>query len=647
MALFEKNKPGQLKPYVVRTENVAKEIAIASKKYGINAQLIDFNILDVQTLTRKRTEVKKQDASDVAWEEVLNDFEENPYNPLVDKMALIDPLLEIKQVYEVEIKPLKVRDEMKDFDLTIGANKQLTKVFATIKKGAHIEYFQSIEQELVEYINKRKLRANIMINVWEGTLGDVVKKLVAKIRVAESLTFEKSIVLPVGECYDMDPTVNDQLILHYENKIKNRDEYDRIDYAKRGFIKKVAKGEVIIEYVKPQDGTAGRTCRGNFVPASIATIKHEPKFDITPKIVVKEGEKSVMYYANEGGYVVLEKGIYDIRDHLDIDEISFKKTGSIDAGTNTDVSIHVKQKDVFRDAIGTGMEVDVTELKVEGSVADHAKVNADTLLVEGQTHQTSIIHANEAKIHVHKGELYATSAHITRIESGKVEADYVFIGQAIGGEIRAKEVVIDVVGSHAQIFATNKIEIKSMKGEENSFIIDPYALPKYAQALKKAQIALEESEKKIESMEKELEQQRRAVDENRIAFNEIKTRVAAYKKSGVNLPSSFTQTINEFQGAQKRVRELTHEIKVKRMRHEELLEERNKYQVDMLKSKVINRTGWRGHNSVRFRLISPEIELEYNPKNKSQEQVFMLEKLAGLEDEYQIVIKNLKKAKRS
>jgi predicted RNase H-like nuclease (RuvC/YqgF family) len=164
---------------------------------------------------------------------------------------------------------------------------------------------------------------------------------------------------------------------------------------------------------------------------------------------------------------------------------------------------------------------------------------------------------------------------------------------------------------------------------------------------KKAQIALEESEKKIESMEKELEQQRRAVDENRIAFNEIKTRVAAYKKSGVNLPSSFTQTINEFQGAQKRVRELTHEIKVKRMRHEELLEERNKYQVDMLKSKVINRTGWRGHNSVRFRLISPEIELEYNPKNKSQEQVFMLEKLAGLEDEYQIVIKNLKKAKRS
>jgi len=39
----------------------------------------------------------------------------------------------------------------------------------------------------------------------------------------------------------------------------------RVDYSSRGYLQAVGEGEVVLEYIKPQEGVAGKTCRGLYL----------------------------------------------------------------------------------------------------------------------------------------------------------------------------------------------------------------------------------------------------------------------------------------------------------------------------------------------------------------------------------------------
>ncbi|HFU73976.1 MAG TPA: hypothetical protein ENK65_00320, partial [Helicobacteraceae bacterium] len=145
-------------------------------------------------------------------------------------------------------------------------------------------------------------------------------------------------------------------------------------------------------------------------------------------------------------------------------EISFKTTGSIETQLDADVSINVKESDSLKDAIGMGMEVEVNEINVEGNVGPNAVIKAKKASVEGQTHQSSEVHDDELSINIHKGTAYAKSITSTRLEHGTVEADTVHVTQAIGGVIRAKEITIELLGSHVTMSATKTITVQQLKG---------------------------------------------------------------------------------------------------------------------------------------------------------------------------------------
>jgi len=600
------------KPFVVRTDNIAKELVSTASNYGIKASALDFNLLEVQTFVSKEGEADTED-------EISSDELES----LNDKALLSDEKVRIRQVYEIEIIHASKESPFSGLSISIGANPSMSRLFASIKPGSVVSYYDGIETDLKRFINKRKLRANMLIGFWDENIEEEISKFVAKVQVKETFKVEEKISFEVGECLEPVPTINDKLILHFEDEDKTNS-VDKVDHSKRGFVQGVVEGELLIEYIKPIKGEPGRNCRGEYIEAVEPTITETPAFSVSDKFDVIESEQSTQYRAKSSGYIIFENNTYDIKVEMEVSEISFKTTGSIEAGVDTDVSINVKEADAFKDAIGAGMEVEVNEINVDGNVGNNAKIKARKAQIQGQTHQSSYVEADEVEINIHKGRVKGLHVKVTRLEQGIIEAESVEVAQATGGKIVAKEVLIETLSSHVDIVASDKIEIQNCKGEENTFTISPVLYDEDKDALSDKDEELSNQKRKIRTIKEELESKQKILDDNASSIIDLKKRLAHYKESGTKMPGSFVLKFKEFQDLQKHLLSLKKELKQNEEMLSLLAAGTQSLQEDILKSKIINHDTYKGHNEIRFKILDPEQELYHVPTGGTQEKCFML-----------------------
>lgn len=629
MALFgssKKEKPSlkKVRPTVIRTQNVAKEILSLAKSYDIKAETLDFNILEIQTYTRIN-----DGGRETEWEEISHDA----LYELDNDTTLLNPDFQIKQMYEIEIFSKKDEDPYKNLKLAVGANATKCKVYLSIGAGSEVEYTSRFDKSLALLIQKRKMRAGILINVFDEMQDDVVSKISAHVRVEEKAIYAQSETILIAQSYEPTATIDDALIIHFD-KEEDVKENVKIDYASRGFIKNVKEGEVLIEYVKAKEGKPGRNCRGEFMKPTEPIVSHEPEFNVDDTIEIAETDDSIKYIAKENGYISFEDNIYVIKTDVDIGEISFKTTGSISTGLDSDVSISVNETDSLKDAIGMGMEVEVTEIDIEGNVGSNAKVYAKRANIGGQTHGTATIRADKLDINVHKGKAYGKDIHITRLEHGEVDGDMVEIAQALGGHIRAKDIEIEICASYVKATASRRIEIKKLQGSENIFTIDPL-LKKDAQAgLDKNQDNIAELENDLRDIKKEVQKYKKLIKDGTASFLDIKKRLLHYKKSGVKMPESFVKKYKQFQKMQEHLKEIKEELEVKTDQLNLLTTRTVSFQDNILDARIINRGRWVGHNELKFKLVDPPIEVVFKPQEGSEDKVFGLVEVD--EGEYEI-----------
>jgi len=632
MALFgsskkEKTSLKKVRPTVVRTQNVAKELMSLAKSYDIKADALDFNILEIQTYVRMNDGTKETE-----WEEIPHD---DLYS-LDNDTQLLNPNFQIKQMYEIEIFSKKDEDPFKNFKVAVGANATKCKVYLSISAGSEVEYYSRFDKGFLLLIQKRKLRAGILINIFDEIQEEVISKITAHVRVEEKAVYPQSETILIAQSYEPTATINDALIMHFE-KTEDISEKEKIDYASRGFIKNVKEGELLIEYIKAKEGKPGRNCRGEFMKPTEPIIAHEPEFKVDETIDVVDTDESIRYVAKENGYISFEDGTYIIKTDVDVGEISFKTTGSISTGLDSDVSISVNETDSLKDAIGMGMEVEVTEIDIEGNVGSNAKVFARKANIGGQTHATATIRADKLDINVHKGKAYGKNIHITRLEHGEVDGDTVEITQALGGHIRAKDIDIDICASHVKATASRKIEIKKLHGSENIFTIDPL-LKKDAQAgLDKNQDNIKELEHDLIGIKKEIIKYTKLIKDGTASFLDIKKRLLHYKKSGVKMPESFVKKYKQFQKMQEHLKEIKIDSEVKADQLKLLTTRTVSFQDNIFDARIINRGVWIGHNELKFKLVDPPVEVVYKPKEGSHDHVFGLVEVEEGEFEIQVV----------
>lgn len=615
MALFVSKKAtstvsAAIPSIVVRTSNVAKELLSVAENYKVSIKTLDFRILEIQTFIRTLGE--SDDWIELSTQEI-EDISEEMY---------LNPKFEFKQIYEIEI--FSIKEPLKSLEISIGGNSTLCKIYLTIKEGNTATYSDTFESEFFELIKKKKLRANLMIGIFDSMMRPNLVELIAKIRIYENYRFEIQERYLIAESFEPVATINDQLILHYDKKNQNMDEAGRINYAKRGYIASVIENDLLIEYIKPIMGEIGRNCRGEIILPKEPLIRYEPTFTIGEKIKQSETQERVEWRASVGGYVTYENSVYDIKTEIDVKEISFRSTGSIETSLDANVSINVKEKDALKDAIGTGMEVTVNVINIEGNVGPEAKVTAHKATIDGQVHSTATVCADELSINIHKGKAYGKEIHITRLEHGIVEGERVFITQAVGGTVRAKEIVVEMLGSHTKLTASRRIEIKRLQGGENILTIDPL-LNKPREFLEKEIAQINEAKKNLEQSEKELVGYEQTMQENESSFEEIKKKLLHYKQNNIKIPVAYAQKYQQFQLFRRKLELLREDHRSKLEHFTSISEQYTALQNEIFEARIVNHDQWHNYNEVTFKLIEPPIDITYFPLDGSYENVLGLQ----------------------
>ncbi|PHQ92441.1 MAG: hypothetical protein COB42_01300 [Sulfurimonas sp.] len=425
-------------------------------------------------------------------------------------------------------------------------------------------------------------------------------------------------------------------MLHYDKK-EETDEYHKMDYSSRGFIKAVQKDELLIEYIKAKLGKPGRNCHGEFMAPKEAEEKFMPTFTIDETIREVDNPTNIEYLANENGYITLEGTVYGIKTDVDVGEISFKTTGNILSGLNSDVNINVTEKDSIKDAIGMGMEIEVTEIDIDGNVGSNAKLRALKASISGQVHKSAEVRADKLDINVNKGKAYGKNINITRLEHGIVEGEEVSITQALGGSIRANNIIIDICASHVKATAARSIEIKKMQGSENTFTIDPLTKRSTQSDLDHNSEDIEKLEKELKDIKKDVDTYTKQIKNGIAAFNDVKKRLIHYKRNGIKMPDSFVKKYKQFQQLQTRLED---KKEVYTLKQDELAIATNKtsvFQGDIMDARVINRDRWVGYNEIIFKLVEPLVDISYKPEEGSSGKIFGLVEVAKDEFEIQVL----------
>ncbi len=586
---------------IIDTNNINDELKNIASAKKIDVKALSFRIIKVTTSFKTH---KGDDFKDLV-EDNKDIFNDNDF--------LLNPELKILQHYKIEI--FKKSDEKQDNiipEVILSGNKSLTKIVATIKKNLDVKYFSKLEEKIIEDINTKKVRANILVGIRDENMYKEVKKVVAGIRVRNFL--EADCMFVVCQGLDKISAVDDKFIFHYKNKVETKDKQGRVDYSKRGFVLAVSKGETIMEYVKPQSGIPGKNCQGRFLSVKEPSSSNIAEINHTENIIKKEDDGKILYIANKNGYVNLEGNTYDIQDEMEINSVGFKSTGSIETDLESNVKINIKESDIFKDAIGPGMSVETSELHVEGNVASGATIKAKEVDIKGQTHKTATIDANNIKISAHRGKANGKNIEIDRLEGGSVVGEIIRIKNVIGGEITGKEIYIEELTSNASIKAGKLIDIKKVKGNNNKLVIDPSGTKQYGEKIDIINDQIKKLIISVKPLPKILEAKKRVIDNNKNTIEMIKKKILELKNDKKVPPASLIMKIKEFQKMVNEYNIALENFKSKKQKISALKEELKSFQNQIFSAKIINRGVWKEFNEIKFKLISPPVEITYNTK---------------------------------
>lgn len=475
------NTMANFTPFSKTSLNVTETINIAATDRNINNNEVDFDLLGVQTLVQS---LKYKE-----WTII-----EEPLEKIFDEAALRSDTLYVRQEYQIRIKPFKIDNFLKNIRIDMAYNKSKSKVVATFKEGSIFACDPNLAKLLKREINKRKLRLGFLIGHFEENLNATLIKLAKAIKCDTPLPKDVRITIASspGAIYPID----DSIILHYE---KNKD-------ATKSLIEGVHPDVLVFEYIKPQVGLNGRACNGDYTVVPPPKIQYAHYIPDKETIQTKEDEESIKYYSKVDGYVKNFNGHISISKEIFLQSASFRNTGSINTGADKDIFVKIENKNSSDDAVGSGVTIDVKELNVAGTVGSNTKVKATDLKVGEQTHRNSQLEAVEnAKIHLHRGNLKAKTAEIDILENGTVIADKVYVKMMLGGEIIGHNVVVEELTSNTTIIASESIEIHKISGDHNKLIIDPNKIEDYHLKIEAYKIEFKEKEKLLREFKAEHE----------------------------------------------------------------------------------------------------------------------------------------------
>ena len=495
-------------PIIQISTNVMADLLKTANTWGIPVDDIDFDLLSYETFFKGTIDEDWQNLRDCVL------LERTTENEIRSKIFLI------RQEYQICIREYKAHPYL-DLRFSLATDKYKSKVVAIIEPSSKIPLKKGVQEWLKETIKAKLLRHELLIGLYDENLDREINRLLLKIQKEGPIT--SLYKLPIGEFYPPIAPIDDAIILHYK---QNQDS--------KSFINGVEPGELIFEYIFPKHGRDGRGCDGSFIEVPEPKIKYASYIVINEETIYSEEDAlSIRFFAKVSGFVERKKGIFTVSQELRIETANFKKTGSIETGSEKEISLKINRKVSSEDSVGSGVTIDVQKLDISGTVGANAKIQACELTIGSQTHRNSQINVTEvANIHLHRGNLKAKEANIDILEAGKVEADIVRIKKMMGGEIIARQVYVDVLYSNARITALESIEIGIIEGEGNNLFINPHAIESYHHKISALEIDIRDKTSRIQIESKEFTNRQLTFKEKNSRIKQIQERILTAQKNG-------------------------------------------------------------------------------------------------------------------
>jgi uncharacterized coiled-coil protein SlyX len=608
---------------VLVTRDVTETLESLAKIHNISSKVLDIKVLSNALFykTRKQDEFKK----------LPIDQKEKFY----EEKNILHPNLEITQELKLEVFKRKAGNKF-PIKIILGGNKSFTKIVVHIKKQDNVQYFDGLGDEILSEINRKKARLNILLDFFDDGVDKEIKKLVSHIRVNNAILEDFSFVVCKG--IEATSLEEQRIIRKYEEK-EIVDQEDKIDHSDRSFIHSVKKGDTILIVVDEKEEKFGRNVKGELIePDAVQLNVDEKPVDIKVTNdfkITKDGDK-ILYIAKRNGFInEKEKNSFEINDELVVNEISFKSTGSINGSTDGDVKLNIQGKDVMRDAIGQGMNIETTELTVGGNVGSAATVRAKLVDIGGQVHQSARIFGENVKVNIHKGYIEGGNIEINSLESGKVVGDIVTVKTLVGGEIIAKEIHVGIVTSNATLTASDIIEMNSLNGSGNIFTIDPLAHRGFKERMDSLTQKIGEKNETITQLTKKIKAIRRKIENEKEKIGAINEKIAEFKATKIQIPAAFMIKLKEQQEHIKKHNLLLKELKDVKIEKSSLDKELEELESAYVEAKVINNSKWKEFNEIKFKIINPAIEMAFLPKEGEVAKTITIEQVDD-DDGYEI-----------
>jgi len=572
-------------PVIKTSTNVMEDLTLAAKDRNIPIESVDFDLLSYETLYKGTV--------DEQWQQL----EGNDLLKITTENEIRSLTFLLRQEYEIRIREVQPHPYL-NLRFTIATDKYKSKVVVIIDPKSTIPLKKGIQEWIKEAIVRKQLQYGLLIGLYDQNLDREINRLLLKIQKTGPLS--ESYRFQMGEFFPPIPPMNDSIILHYKK-----------DKEAKSLIDGVQPDDLILEYIFPKNGRDGRGCDGNFISVPEPNRKYEGAIVIDENTIRStQDEQSIRFYAKASGFVERKNGIFTISQILKIESADFKNTGSIETGFDKDISLEIKQNLSDKDAVGTGVNIDVQKLDIEGTVGRNTNIQACEVTIGAQTHKRSQINVSEvANIHLHRGNLKAKEANIDILEAGKVEADSVHIQKMMGGEVIAREVFIELLYSNARITASESIVIKSIEGEGNKLIIDPHAIERYHESIATLESDIRSKALCIKEQQKELFTRQLSFKDKNSRIKLIQKRIIDAKKSGAVPMKADLVRIQQFKMEAESLKLFSEKLKESELELHARQEELDKlYDADL--HAVITHNGLHnGKNRVVF--IDPKTHQEY------------------------------------
>jgi len=598
----------------ITSQNIAKDLTELATKHKISVKKLDFKILSFKTFCK------------VSYGDVFIEVTELNREKILTQENYLNPEMALYQEFKLEIFQ---KDASAKFPINIGigGNKSLTKIQAKIKPQDNLDYFEGLEGEIFAEIDRKKAKLGFLVGCMDADVKAGVNKIVSAIRVNKAITEE--IIFDICRGLDMIQAGGEEVIYHYK---QNRDG----ELDERSSMQGVKKGDIVVEVRKKREGRKGRNCKGELLDEKMVELSLEIKpISVGEDFKIVEKDDSILYLANVDGYVYEDKEHqFSIKDEFIINAVSLKSTGDINVGQDKNIKITVQENNSSSDAIGAGVKIDTSEIKVAGNVANSAEILATKVEVLGQTHQTSKIEAQEVKIHLHKGYAEGSEVEVDIVEGGKIVGDIVRVKQLFGGEIEAKEVYIEKVISNSIVSASHHIEIGEIEGMGNKFVIDARVQRGYHERNEKLLHDIAENDAVLTKLTKEVKRYRNKIKQEEENVKGINKAVKELKLSGVKPPSALILKLKEYQESVKKHNSLLNELKDVKILQTSLSEELGELNASVYDAVVINKSPWKEFNEVKYKLLNPPIEVTFLAKEGDMMETLTLK--ADKDGEFQV-----------